>query len=29
MNEPLTVSALARSVWHDFRHARGPLFVYG
>ena len=28
MNEPLTESALARSVWHDFRHARRPLFVY-
>ena len=28
MNEPLSVSALARSVWHDFRHARRALFIY-
>jgi glycerophosphoryl diester phosphodiesterase len=27
-NEPLTVAALARSVWHDFLHARRALFVY-
>jgi glycerophosphoryl diester phosphodiesterase len=28
MNEPLTVSALARSVWHDFRRAWGTLVVF-
>jgi hypothetical protein len=28
MNEPLTVPALARSVWHDFLRARRPLFLY-
>jgi glycerophosphoryl diester phosphodiesterase len=28
MNEPLTVSALARSVWQDFRRAWGALVVY-
>jgi len=28
MKEPLTVSALVRSVWHDFRHARRALFIY-
>jgi glycerophosphoryl diester phosphodiesterase len=27
MNDSLTVAALARSVWHDFRHARRPLFI--
>src|SRR5262245_49878155 len=29
MNEPLTVSVLARSVWHDFRRAWGSLVVFG
>src|SRR6516162_4251893 len=29
MNKPLTVSALARSVWYDFRRAWGPLVVFG
>jgi glycerophosphoryl diester phosphodiesterase len=28
MSEPLTVSALARAVWHDFRHARRALVIY-
>src|SRR5262249_36981854 len=28
MNEPLTVPALARSVWRDFLRARRALFVY-
>jgi glycerophosphoryl diester phosphodiesterase len=28
MNEPLTLSALASSVWHDFVRARRGLFVY-
>jgi glycerophosphoryl diester phosphodiesterase len=28
MNEPLTASALAGSVWHDFRIARRFLFIY-
>jgi glycerophosphoryl diester phosphodiesterase len=28
MNEPITVSALAQSVWHDFRHARRVLVLY-
>src|SRR5262245_33989989 len=28
MNEPLTVAALARSVWHDFLHARRALVIY-
>ena len=28
MNEPLTISALAASVWHDFRRAWGALVVY-
>jgi glycerophosphoryl diester phosphodiesterase len=28
INEPLTVAALARSVWHDFLRARRALFVY-
>jgi glycerophosphoryl diester phosphodiesterase len=28
MNESLPAAALARSVWHDFRHARHALFVY-
>jgi hypothetical protein len=28
MNHPLTVSALARSVWHDFLVARRELFIF-
>jgi glycerophosphoryl diester phosphodiesterase len=28
MNEPLTVPALARSVWHDLIRARRALFIY-
>jgi glycerophosphoryl diester phosphodiesterase len=28
MTEPLTIAALARSVWHDFRHARRALVIY-
>jgi glycerophosphoryl diester phosphodiesterase len=28
MNELLSVSALARSVWHDFRRAWGPLVLF-
>src|SRR5262249_26604327 len=28
MNESLTIAALARSVWHDFRHARPSLVIY-
>jgi glycerophosphoryl diester phosphodiesterase len=28
MNEQLPVSALARSTWHDFWHARHALFIY-
>jgi hypothetical protein len=28
MNEPLTVSALARAVWHDFPRARRALFIF-
>ncbi len=28
MSEPLTVAALARSVWHDFRHGRRALVIY-
>jgi glycerophosphoryl diester phosphodiesterase len=28
MNDPLTVSALATSVWRDFRKARRPLFIW-
>src|SRR5262249_22558328 len=28
VNEQLTVSALARSTWHDFWHARHALFVF-
>ncbi len=28
MNDPLTVSALTRLVWRDFRHARRALFIW-
>jgi hypothetical protein len=28
VDQPLTVSALARSVWHDFLVARRGLFIY-
>jgi hypothetical protein len=28
MNEPLTVFALANSVWHDFRRARRAQLIY-
>jgi hypothetical protein len=28
MNEPLTVSTLVRSVWHDFLRARRALLIF-
>jgi glycerophosphoryl diester phosphodiesterase len=28
MNESIRIAALAKSVWHDFRHAQRSLFVY-